>query len=256
MDNAVALRYPASEPKPLGTVRIECSYPVLAFALKEMLKEEAHVYEGRKPWGMEDPSFIILFASGNTNVASEVRRLCGLAPDAAVLVFGLHIDARLADNALRAGARGFMHAGMQPEQIVRALRLASKGEVSVPEELLESSVAELAVLTRRQQEILGLASEGLSNAQIGERLFLTESTVKQHLYKAYRLLGVRNRTEAAKLLRDAGLLERTLPEERGMKGVDAHGLAVDGALDSGAALDGPQRSASRGPLVAIRQRRA
>lgn len=255
------MRHPASDPKPLGTVRIECPYPVLAFALKEMLKEEVHVYEGRKPFGMEDPSLVILFASGN-NVASEVRHLCSSAPDAAVLVFGLHIDAYLAESALRAGARGFIHAGMQPEQIVRALWLASKGDVWIPEEVLENRAEEsaagvmLAALTPRQREVLDLASEGLSNAQIGERLFLTESTVKQHLYKAYRLLGVRNRTEAAKLLRDAEPPERALPEAREMKGADAYELANDRTLDSGAALDRLQRRASRAPLVAFGQRRA
>ncbi len=64
---------------------------------------------------------------------------------------------------------------------------------------------------------------------------------------------MRNRTEAAKLLRDAEFLEPVLPKERGMKGVDANGLAVDRALDSGAPVDGLQRRASRGPLVAFRQ---
>jgi DNA-binding NarL/FixJ family response regulator len=44
--------------------------------------------------------------------------------------------------------------------------------------------------------------EGLSNAEIAERLYLSESTIKQHLRAAYKLLGVRNRTEAAKTMRD------------------------------------------------------
>jgi DNA-binding CsgD family transcriptional regulator/LysM repeat protein len=53
-------------------------------------------------------------------------------------------------------------------------------------------------LSARQREILELAAEELSNAQIARRLFITESTVKQHLHKAYKILGVRNRREAAK----------------------------------------------------------
>jgi DNA-binding CsgD family transcriptional regulator/LysM repeat protein len=56
------------------------------------------------------------------------------------------------------------------------------------------------LLSARQQEILELVTEGLPNAQIAQRLFVTESTVKQHLHKAYRTLGVRNRREAAKFL--------------------------------------------------------
>jgi DNA-binding NarL/FixJ family response regulator len=122
------------------------------------------------------------------------------------------MDARLAQSALRAGASGLIHAGMRPEQIVRALRLASAGKIVVSQStvsrgLIESLVAEnppdLGALTPRQREILELVCEGLSNAQIAERLFLTESTIKQHLYAAYKLLKVRNRIQAANLLQDA-----------------------------------------------------
>jgi DNA-binding NarL/FixJ family response regulator len=52
----------------------------------------------------------------------------------------------------------------------------------------------------RQREILEHLSEGLTNAQMAKRLFLTESTVKQHLRQAYKALGVSNRTEAARLI--------------------------------------------------------
>jgi DNA-binding NarL/FixJ family response regulator len=55
----------------------------------------------------------------------------------------------------------------------------------------------------RQREILEHLSEGLTNAQIAKRLFLTESTVKQHLRQAYKALGVSNRTEAARLIRNS-----------------------------------------------------
>ncbi len=200
-----------SELKPLGTVRIECPYPVLALALKEILKGEAHVYEGRKPRGTQDPACVILCPNGQ-DVAPEVRRLRTFMPDADIVVFAVDMDARLAQSALRAGASGLIHAGMHPEQIVRALRLASAGKIVVSQStvsrgMVESLVAEnppdLGALTPRQREILELVCEGLSNAQIAERLFLTESTIKQHLYAAYKLLNVRNRIQAAKLLQDA-----------------------------------------------------
>ena len=204
-----------SELKPLGTVRIECPYPLLSFALKEILKGEAHhIYEGRKPRGaQEEPACVILCPNGK-DVAPEVRRLRTFMPaDAAIMVFSVEMDARVAQSALRAGASGLIHAGMRPEQIVRALRLACAGKIvvsgsTVSRGLVESLVAEknlpdLNALTPRQREILELVCEGLSNAQIAERLFLTESTIKQHLYAAYKLLNVRNRIQAAKLLREA-----------------------------------------------------
>jgi DNA-binding NarL/FixJ family response regulator len=97
---------------------------------------------------------------------------------------------------------------MQLEQLVRAVRVATEGQIVAPRELLEylisnEDVMDLStVLSHRQQEILELVDEGLSNSQIAKRLFLTESTVKQHLRAAYKALGVRNRTEATRLLRN------------------------------------------------------
>jgi DNA-binding CsgD family transcriptional regulator len=64
------------------------------------------------------------------------------------------------------------------------------------------------LLSARQREILKLVAEELSNAQIARRLFITESTVKQHLHKAYKILGVRNRREAAKFLGKKDQAER------------------------------------------------
>jgi hypothetical protein len=59
---------------------------------------------------------------------------------------------------------------------------------------------------------VGLVAEGLSNAQIARRLYLSVSTIKQHLRKAYKLLGVKNRTQAAASLR-TGVGPRRPPEE-------------------------------------------
>jgi DNA-binding NarL/FixJ family response regulator len=194
----------------LMVVSLECRYPVVALALKEILKEKADLYEGsRRPPGARDPSCIIMCSNGK-DVASEVRRLVASNPQAAVLVFDMRDDPWLVQKALRAGASGFLHAGMHPEQIVSVLRLAAEGKtvgpVGLPEspllEELQPKVADLTVLTSRQREIVGLVCEGLSNAQIAQRLFVTESTIKQHLRTAYKLLNVRNRVQAAKLLRE------------------------------------------------------
>jgi DNA-binding CsgD family transcriptional regulator len=64
------------------------------------------------------------------------------------------------------------------------------------------------LLSARQRDVLELVAEGLPNVQIAQRLFITESTVKQHLYKAYKTLGVRNRREAAKFLSSSDRAER------------------------------------------------
>ncbi len=104
---------------------------------------------------------------------------------------------------------GLLGAGMRPEQVLRAVRAALRGETVLPRALLAEWVDEhrppdlKVLLSARQREILGLLAEGATNAQIAGRLFLSESTVKQHLRAAYKALNVSNRTEAAKLIRDS-----------------------------------------------------
>ena len=113
-------------------------------------------------------------------------------------MLGPSADLSLARAALRAGARGFVHAGMGPGQIARALRVAVEGEVVLPRGLLEELVADdrqpdLSVLRPRQREVLDLVAQGLSNAQIARRLCVSESSVKRYLGSAYKALGVNNR---------------------------------------------------------------
>jgi DNA-binding NarL/FixJ family response regulator len=192
-----------------GLVWIDCHDPGEAFRLQSVLEARGYeVHRGRRPPTKANPSLVVYGPSvGETeDVASEVRRFGELTSSAPVLVFGASPDLLLSQTALRAGAAGFIHARMPPEQVSRALEVASDGEVVVPRDLLkeltrkETSV-DPDVLTPRQREVLELVAEGLSNAQIADRLFLTEFTIKQHLYKAYRLLGVRNRVQATRILR-------------------------------------------------------
>ena len=102
--------------------------------------------------------------------------------------------------------RALENAQMTPDQLVRALVVATRGELVAPRELLRyvltrDQSGDLAALSARQREILGYVVEGLSNAEVGRRLYLSESTIKQHLRAAYKVLGVSNRTEAANLFR-------------------------------------------------------
>jgi DNA-binding NarL/FixJ family response regulator len=166
------------------------------------------VHRGPKPPG-DDPSCVIVCANGHESLSERVEFYQGLSPDAVpVVVFGLQLDLALARDALRAGASGFVHAEMTPDQLVRAVAVAARGELVAPRELLryvliEDQGGNLAALSARQRQILTFVVEGLSNAEIGRRLYLSESTIKQHLRAAYKLLGVSNRTEAANLFRRA-----------------------------------------------------
>ena len=196
-------------PKPLGLVWVDCPRSVVSTGLVRALGGQAQVYQGPKPPG-EGPTCIILCVNSYEDLSGRMEFYRELSPNAPpVLVFGPQLDLPVARDALKAGASGFVHAEMTPDQLVRAVAVAAKGELVAPRELLgyiltEDDPANLSALSARQREILGFVAEGLSNAEIGRRLFLSESTIKQHLRSAYKVLGVKNRTEAANLFRRSG----------------------------------------------------
>jgi DNA-binding NarL/FixJ family response regulator len=195
------------------TIVVECPYPLIALGLKQVLRAAGYeVRSGKKGPAMEakTPSLAIYVANHEDvgeDVAQGVKSLQALVLDASIVVLSLEGDPSLAHAAFKAGARGFLHLGMQPSQIAQALRLACQGEVVFPRQMVptlinqEEQPPDLLALTPRQREILELVARGLTNAEIARRLFLAEGTVKQHLRAAYKLLNVRSRVQAVKLLR-------------------------------------------------------
>jgi DNA-binding NarL/FixJ family response regulator len=200
---------------PLGAVWIKSSTSSLVSAgLATTLRESGfRVLRGAQaPQDVAPPSVIVYALDGGEedHLSSAVGRLKELASEAAIVVFAAWADLSLARAAVLARADGFLHAGMPPEQIARALEKARDGEEVMPRELLMELVSEMAAKERepdlsslglRKLEILEMVAEGLSNAEIGRRLYLSESTIKQHLRSAYKALGVKNRTQAARLVR-------------------------------------------------------
>jgi DNA-binding NarL/FixJ family response regulator len=190
--------------------RIECPYPLLNAALARAL-EGTQLRHRQGPLELGLPCTILLWAEDQVSLYEGIERVRKASPDASVLVLGLHEDLPLAMAALKAGARGFVHAGMNPDQVARAISVVARGEEVVPRWMLRHLVdevtynesAKLNPLTSRQREVLALVAEDLSNAEIAQRLFLTESTVKQHLRAAYKVLGVNKRTAASRLFRDS-----------------------------------------------------
>jgi DNA-binding NarL/FixJ family response regulator len=188
-----------------GVVWIYCPYPVVAAGLSDALENKFGVHLGRSAPDHGVPCCAILDTDGTENLAEGIKRIHGMSPEIPILVFGLRVDLPLARAALRLGARGFIHAGMELEQVARATEVAASGEIVVPRTILEQLVtnedpADLDALTNRQREILELVAKGYSNARIAQDLFLSESTVKQHLRATYKILGVNDRKEAAKLI--------------------------------------------------------
>lgn len=124
-------------------------------------------------------------------------------------------------EALRAGAAGFMLKDTPPRQLAEAVRTVAAGESllapAVTKRLIERYVSRprsdtarrerFAELTERELEVLRLITRGLSNAEIGARLFLSEATVKTHVTRILTKLGVRDRVQAVVLAYESGLVQ-------------------------------------------------
>jgi DNA-binding NarL/FixJ family response regulator len=197
-----------SAAKPLGLVWVVTpSHSITTEGLKQVLEGKAEVKIGGHSCA-GSPSCVVLYAGHlEEGCLEDMGGIRELYPGVPLLVFGSQLDLELAWSALKQGADGFVHAQMDPAQVLRAVEVVQKGELAAPRQLLRYSLSqnekpEIGELSARQREILEMVVEGLSNAEIAWRLYLSESTIKQHLRAVYKELGVCNRTEAAKTMRD------------------------------------------------------
>jgi DNA-binding NarL/FixJ family response regulator len=125
-------------------------------------------------------------------------------------------------RALRAGAAGFLVKSTPPEDLTRLVRVAAGGNMvlspTAARRLVAASADQQATqqrarkliesLTERELEVLACLGEGLSNAQIAARLYLSEATIKGYVSRMLDKLGCANRTQAGLLAHDAGIVGR------------------------------------------------
>jgi len=113
----------------------------------------------------------------------------------------------IANEAINAGAAGFVPKTMGAKSIVSAINLMSGGEIFVPFDFMQQSEARtVANLTERETEVLRGLAEGRSNKEIARELELQEVTIKLHVKTLCRKLGARNRTQAAMIAKDRTLI--------------------------------------------------
>ncbi len=124
-------------------------------------------------------------------------------------------------DALAAGASGFLLKDVTAEQLFEAVRVVAAGEALLAPAVTRRLIAEfarlrpqlptrpdrLSELTPRETEVLRLVAEGLSNAEIAERLVVTKETVKTHVSRILAKLDLRDRSQAVVVAYESGLVE-------------------------------------------------
>ena len=131
------------------------------------------------------------------------RRLVAAAVDTRVVVLTSFADQPRVQAALAAGAVGYLLKDSDPRDVISAVRQAAAGHVPidarVAQALLPGSQTPAAghTLSGREAEVLSLVAQGMANKQIARQLGISERTVKAHLGKVFRQIGVADRTSAA-----------------------------------------------------------
>jgi DNA-binding NarL/FixJ family response regulator len=159
----------------------------------------------------------------NLDGVEATRRIAGpdvTDPVPVLILTTFDLDEYVYD-ALRAGASGFLLKDTPPEELVAAVRIVADGEALLAPSVTRRLIAEFASrpeaappptaaldsLTDREREVLTLMARGLSNAEIAERLYLGETTVKTHVGRVLMKLDLRDRVQAVVLAYEVGLVQ-------------------------------------------------
>lgn len=207
---------------PASKIRIAVvdDHPMMLRGVTETLSEEEDLelvgvggsaQEAIKLAKEQRPDLILLdiaLPGGGIEAAQEIVKSY---PDIKVVMLTVREDRATVNAALRAGARGYIVKGVEGPELVSTLKGINSGQRYVSPALAAQLLGERegdapaalvpgkpgARLTAREQQIVTLVGDGLSNLEIAEQLALTESTIKHYMTRILHKLGLRNRTEAA-----------------------------------------------------------
>ena len=147
------------------------------------------------------------------------RAILAANPEARVLVLTTFDLDEYIYEALEAGASGFVLKDDPPEQLIAAIRTVAAGEALLSPAITRRVISqftrlprpsppkELEELTSREYEVFCLIARGLSNAEIGDQLFITDTTVKTHVTHVLQKLNLRDRVQAVVLAYQAGIVD-------------------------------------------------
>ncbi len=153
---------------------------------------------------------------------AATRRILGnanLAGTRVIILTTFELDEYISE-AVRAGAAGFLVKDTEPAELIRAVRVVHDGDALLSPSVTRRIMAQLASqsraatkaipleqVTEREREVLALVGEGLNNAEIAQRLFITPLTAKTHVSRIMTKLMVRDRSQLVVLAYESGLVK-------------------------------------------------
>jgi DNA-binding NarL/FixJ family response regulator len=148
---------------------------------------------------------ILLGSRGGLNLFDVMASLKASRPDLRIIVTGAGADDETILKALAAGAKGYVDEAATPSEFTTAIRIVNQGSVWAPRRVLSTFIERVTAspgrifpagrvtFTDREKEVLELLVAGRSNKEIGSALGIEERTVKAHVAKLMRKVGVQNR---------------------------------------------------------------
>jgi DNA-binding NarL/FixJ family response regulator len=196
-------------------------HPVVRHGLRGMLDAEADLTViGEASSGTEGVSLAVSLRpdvvlmdlrmpDGDGVWATE--QIVATAPGVRVMVLTTYESDRDILRAIEAGAQGYLLKDASPAELADAVRAAGRGETVLAPSVASTLVRQVRkpappALSAREAEVLRLVARGLTNADIGKQLFISEATVKTHLLRAFNKLDVADRTAAVTTAMEHGLL--------------------------------------------------
>ena len=175
----------------------------------EIVGEAADGEEAVRLAGELHPDVVLMDVSmprlGGVEATREVR---ARFPDVEVLILTMHADASVVNDAVRAGAAGYLVKDCTTDDIVAMLDAVAKGEAALSPDLASSMLAEAqgdpttstpegqGLLTQREEEVLKLIADGAATSEVAAALYISTKTVRHHLSSIYEKLESRDRTQA------------------------------------------------------------
>ena len=209
----------STAPGPALRVLVVDDHRLFRSGLRDVLEESGIAIAGEAGSGEEalelapamSPDVVIMdLALPGISGAEATRRLLAADPELTVLVVTVSADGDDIDEALAAGARGYLLKDATARELVAGVRAAAAGEAPLSPPVAARLVASMrdarrardaagdpADLSERELEVLRLISEGRDNTQIARTLYISPETVKDHVSHILSKLGVENRIQAA-----------------------------------------------------------